>query len=101
MKLGARAQDPPSADSCTNAALRTTYITWLAVTGAHPKTAQALARHASIETTMERYTDLSLIDMGGTVDRLPLPKAKRRRGRPVALPMWDRRGDEARRRRVE
>ena len=82
-------------------ALRTTYITWLAVTGAHPKAAQALARHASIETTMGRYTDLSLIDMGGTVNRLPLPKAKRRRGRPVAVPTWNRRGDEARRRKAD
>jgi len=81
--------------------LRHTFVTWLAVTGAHPKTAQTLARHASIETTMERYTDLTLIDMGDTVDRLPLPEAKRRRGRPVAVPTWNRRGDEARRRRVE
>ncbi len=54
-------------------ALRTTFISWLASTGAHPRLAQALARHASIETTMERYTDLRLLDLKGTVERLPLP----------------------------
>jgi len=71
-------------------ALRTTFVTWLAMTGAHPKTAQTLARHASIETTMERYTDLALIDMKGTVDGLPLPK--RRPGRPIVRPTtWERR----------
>ncbi len=53
-------------------ALRTTYISWLAAGGVHPSVAQQLARHASIETTMERYTDLSLLDTG------------RRRGGPAA-----------------
>jgi len=56
-------------------ALRTTFVSWLAMSGAHPKVAQALARHASIETTMERYTDLSLIDVRGTVERMPGPVA--------------------------
>ena len=56
-------------------ALRTTFISWLAASGAHPRLAQALARHANIETTMERYTDLRLLDLKGTVGRLPLPPA--------------------------
>jgi hypothetical protein len=43
------------------------------MTGAHPRMAQALARHASIETTMGTYTDLRLFDMKGTVERLPVP----------------------------
>ena len=43
------------------------------MTGAHPRTAQALARHASIETTLGTYTDLRLFDMKGTVGKLPLP----------------------------
>jgi integrase len=55
-------------------ALRTTFISWLGMTGAHPRMAQALARHASIETTMGTYTDLRLFDMKGTVERLPLPR---------------------------
>jgi integrase len=54
-------------------ALRTTFVSWLAMTGAHPSTAQALARHASITTTMERYTDLRLVDLKGVVGRLPVP----------------------------
>jgi len=58
-------------------ALRTTFISWLAASGAHPRTAQALARHASIETTMERYTDVRLLDLRGTVARLPLPALDR------------------------
>ena len=43
-------------------ALRTTFVSWLAASGAHPRTAQALARHADVETTMQRYTDLRLLD---------------------------------------
>jgi len=54
-------------------ALRTTFISLLASSGAHPRVAQALARHASIETTMGTYTDLALLDLRGTVEKLPLP----------------------------
>jgi integrase len=72
-------------------ALRTTFVSWLAMTGAHPKVAQALARHASIETTMERYTDLALIDTKGTVERLPLPATKAARGSTPPR-TWNRRG---------
>ena len=56
-------------------ALRTTFISWLAASGAHPRMAQALARHADISTTMERYTDLRLLDLKGAVGKLPLPAA--------------------------
>jgi len=59
-------------------ALRHTFVTWLAASGAHPRTAQALARHASIETTMERYTDVRLLDLRGTVAKLPMPTLDRR-----------------------
>ncbi len=77
-------------------ALRTTFVSWLAMNGAHPRVAQALARHASVETTMARYTDLALVDLRGSVERLPLPAASKRRGRPVkALRTWDRRGGRA------
>jgi len=50
-------------------ALRTTFVSWLGATGAHPRTAQALARHANIETTMARYTDLRLFDLKAAVER--------------------------------
>ena len=54
-------------------ALRTTFIFWLGMTGVHPRMAQALARHASIETTLGTYTDLRLFDSKGAVANLPLP----------------------------
>jgi integrase len=75
-------------------ALRTTFVSWLAMTGAHPKAAQTLARHASIETTMERYTDLTLVNLKGAVDRLPLPEAADGTAkRPMPLRAWNRRGE--------
>ena len=56
-------------------ALRATFISWLGMTGVHPRMAQALARHASIETTLGTYTDLRLFDSKGAVANLPLPGA--------------------------
>ncbi len=53
--------------------LRYTFVTALAQAGVHPRTAQALARHAKIETTMETYTDLRLLDLQGAVEQLALP----------------------------
>ena len=58
-------------------ALRTTFISWLGMTGVHPRMAQALARHASIETTLGTYTDLRLFDSKGAVANLPLPGTAR------------------------
>ena len=54
-------------------ALRHTFISNLAASGVHPRIAQALARHSSIELTMNYYTDLSLLDLRGAVARLPMP----------------------------
>ena len=51
--------------------LRTTFITGLSLGGVHPRTAQALARHSSIELTMGAYTDLTAIDLAGALDGLP------------------------------
>jgi integrase len=61
-------------------ALRHTAITWAAASGAPTRVVQAVARHASIRTT-ERYTDLRLFDVKGTIGRMPLPAAA---GTPVA-----------------
>ena len=58
-------------------ALRKTFISWLGMTGFHPRMAQALARHASIETTLGTYTDLRLFDSKGAVANLPLPGTAR------------------------
>ncbi len=49
-------------------ALRHTFITSLALHGVHPRIAQALARHAKLETTMETYTHLRVVDLEGAVE---------------------------------
>ena len=51
--------------------LRHTFITRLARAGVHPAVAQRLARHSSIELTMQFYTHLRLADTRGALDRLP------------------------------
>jgi integrase len=76
-------------------ALRTTFVSWLAMTGAHPKSAEALARHASFEATMERYTDFTLVNLKGAVDRLPLPQANDVTKRAAPLRVWSGRGGNA------
>ena len=53
--------------------LRYTFVTRLSQAGVHPRTAQALARHAKIETTMDTYTDLHLLDLRAAVEKLDAP----------------------------
>jgi integrase len=53
-------------------ALRHTYITSLARSGVHPRTAQELTRHHDIKLTMARYTHVRLHDLGQAVEELPL-----------------------------
>jgi hypothetical protein len=52
-------------------ALRHSFITNLANSGVHPKTAQALARHSSITLTMDRYTHSALESQAEAVSLLP------------------------------
>lgn len=52
-------------------ALRHQFISTLARSGAHPKEAQALARHSTITLTMDRYTHLGIMDLTSALDRLP------------------------------
>ena len=52
-------------------ALRHQFISTLARGGAHPKEAQALARHSTITLTMDRYTHLAVVDLTSALDRLP------------------------------
>jgi integrase len=73
-------------------ALRHTYVSWLAASGAHPKTTMTLARHSSMDLSA-RYTDLALLDLKGTVDRLPLPEAVTSRRPATAGRTWVRRGE--------
>jgi len=52
-------------------ALRHTFLTNLANSGVHPKTAQELARHSDINLTMSRYTHSRLEQQSEAVQRLP------------------------------
>ena len=52
-------------------ALRHTFITNLAASGVHPKTAQALARHSTITLTMDRYTHSIIGDEVAALAGLP------------------------------
>jgi len=54
-------------------ALRHQYITSLTTSGLHPKIAQQLARHSSIDLTMKRYTHLNLHDVAGAVEQVANP----------------------------
>ena len=51
--------------------LRHTFITNLARGKVHPKNAQALARHSTINLTMNAYTHTVLGDLASDVDKLP------------------------------
>ena len=64
--------------------LRLTFVTGLSLAGVHPRIAQALARHSTIDLTMQVYTDPMLLDLRGGVEALavvpqvvPQPAQKR------------------------
>lgn len=63
-------------------ATRHSFITLLARAGVHPKMAQELARHSSIDLTMNAYTHLKLRDRAAAVEARPslLPQ----QGEPTA-----------------
>ena len=52
-------------------ALRHTFITNLARAGVHPRHAQALARHSTLDLTMNTYTHLNLHDLTADIEALP------------------------------
>jgi integrase len=52
-------------------ALRHSFISSLERAGLSPKTAQALARHADVRLTLQRYTHKTLHDLGRAVEKLP------------------------------
>ena len=68
---GRRLPAPRSGGVADFHALRHTFITNLARSGVHPKTAQALARHSTITLTMDRYSHSLLEDHAAAVGRLP------------------------------
>ena len=52
-------------------ALRHTFITNMMKSGVNPKTAQALARHSTIDLTMNVYTTLTMTDQAAALNTLP------------------------------
>ena len=52
-------------------ALRHSFVSMLASSGVHPKTAQMLARHSTITLTMDRYSHVRLADLSQAVQGLP------------------------------
>lgn len=52
-------------------ALRHTFITNMVKSGISPKTAQSLARHSTIDLTMNVYTSLTVNDQAAAIISLP------------------------------
>ena len=52
-------------------ALRHSFGTLLSRAGVAPRTAQAAMRHASLDLTMNTYTDPKLLDVAGAIESLP------------------------------
>ena len=55
-------------------ALRGQFVSNLARAGVHPKVAQQLARHSTINLTMGSYTHLDTADLAGALQALPLTR---------------------------
>jgi integrase-like protein len=51
--------------------LRHTFISNLVRAGVHPRNAQALAKHSTIDLTMNVYTHVEMEDLAGDVENLP------------------------------
>ena len=52
-------------------ALRTTFVTWLSAGGVAPRMVQALARHSTLDLTMQTYTDERVLDLQTAINHLP------------------------------
>ena len=52
-------------------ALRHTFISNLARAGVHPRNAQALARHSTIDLTMNVYTHIAMEDLVSDIEAMP------------------------------
>jgi len=60
-------------------ALRHTFISNLARAGVHPRNAQALARHSTIDLTMNVYTHIAMADLATDIRKLPAVPGRRQR----------------------
>jgi len=61
-------------------ALRHTFITNMIKSGINPKTAQSLARHSTIDLTMNLYTKLTISDQAAAITALPALKSQNNQG---------------------
>lgn len=61
----------PQQDVRTTHSLRHTFISNLAGSGVHEKLAKELARHSTITLTMDRYTQVGLVDMNAALESMP------------------------------
>ncbi len=72
-------------------AQRHQFVTLLSEAGVHPRKAQSLARHSSIELTMSRYTHLQSTDLAAALetvaDPTTSPKRERATGTADARPL--------------
>lgn len=51
--------------------MRHSYLSMLAMSGAHPKVMQSLARHSTIMLTLDRYSHVRLVDEAAALEALP------------------------------
>ena len=56
---------------CEGPSQRHTFISNLARAGVHPRNAQALARHSTIDLTMNVYTHVAMSDLHDDVESMP------------------------------
>jgi integrase len=63
-------RDERNRTACVHS-LRHSFATLLSRGGVAPRIAQAAMRHASVEMTMQRYTDPKLLDVAGALRALP------------------------------
>ena len=70
---------------CEGPSKRHTFISNLVRAGVHPRNAQALARHSTIDLTMNVYTHVAITDLASDIRKLPaVPGAAEARGRQWA-----------------
>jgi len=72
------------------------FISSLSEADVHPRTAQQLARHSTIELTMKRYTHLALRNIMGAVKSIPEPRSPLQPQRQRATGTEDARAGDAR-----
>jgi len=80
--------------------LRHTFISNLARSGVHPKVAQTLARHSTIDLTMNVYTHTVIGDLAEAVERLPALAVEKEEADALADTGTDGRSEDASKRRT-